>query len=138
AAILSSLLPLLLYISISTSMLIFFFFFLCLAAFTIHAVLTHAFNDYSYSLSGPDQHSPGILSGGCPLIQTQNLSPLMMWRIATLTTIALLCLVVILFITAQYKLAALLLIGIWAAVSYSLSPLQLSYRPFLGDWLSLF
>jgi len=138
AAILSSLLPLRLYTSISTSMLIFFFFFLCLAAFTIHGVLTHAFNDYTDSLSGTDQHSPGILSGGSRLIQTKNLSPFMMWRIATLTTIALLFLAIILFIAAQYKLAALLLIGIWAAVSYSLAPLRLSYRPFLGDWLSLF
>src|SRR5699024_5744265 len=50
----------------------------------------------------------------------------------------LLSLVVFLFVTAHSSFAALLLIGIWAAVSYSLSPLQLSYRPFLGDWLSLF
>lgn len=138
AAILSSLLPLRLYTSISTSMLIFLFFFLCLAAFTIHGILTHAFNDYTDNLSGTDQHSPGILSGGSRLIQTKNLSPRMLWRFATLITLILLLLTLIFFIVGQYKLAVLLLIGIWAAVSYSLSPLQLSYRPFLGDWLSLF
>src|SRR5699024_7708611 len=78
AAILSSLLPLRLYTSISTSMLIFFFFFLSLAAFTIHVDLTHAFSSYTNSLSVTDQHSSAILSGGSRLIQAKNLSPLIM------------------------------------------------------------
>ncbi|WP_228409454.1 UbiA prenyltransferase family protein [Radiobacillus deserti] len=36
------------------------------------------------------------------------------------------------------KLAVLLLIGLWGAVSYSLPPFQFSYRPFTGEWISTF
>ena len=78
------------------------------------------------------------MSGGSRLIQTDRISPKIIWRIATVSTIFLILVAGVFFIAEQYKLAALLLIGIWAAVSYSLSPLHLSYRPFLGDWLSLF
>lgn len=138
AAIISSLLPLLLYTSISTKVLGLFFLLLCLAAFAIHGILTHAFNDYTDHFSGTDSHSPGILSGGSRLIQKDSISPKTIWQIASFSTIFLLLLAGALFIAGQYKLVTLLLIGIWAAVSYSLSPLHLSYRPFLGDWLSLF
>src|SRR5699024_436678 len=138
AAIISSLLPLLLYTTISTTRLGFLFLLLCLAAFAIHGILTHAFNDYIDNQSGTDWHSSGILSGGSRLIQTDRISPKIIWRIATFSTIFLILVAGVFFITEQYKLTALLLIGIWAAVSYSLSPLHLSYRPFLGDWLILF
>src|SRR5699024_11495041 len=38
----------------------------------------------------------------------------------------------------RYDLTILIVVGVWAAYSYSLPPLQLSYRPFFGEWLSLF
>src|SRR5699024_3363757 len=63
-AILSSLLPLFLYTSISNSYLFFMFLLLSFAAIMIHGGLTHLFNDYADYLSGTDELSPAILSGG--------------------------------------------------------------------------
>src|SRR5699024_12042021 len=55
------------------------------------------------------------------------------WLSGSLLTIA-----VLTALLGRYDMAILIVVGVWAAVSYSLPPLQLSYRPFLGEWLSLF
>ncbi len=138
ATIISTTLPLFLYDTVSAGYLSLLFIFLAVAAITIHGVLTHALNDYTDYRSGTDAYSPAILSGGSRVIQKgmiplQNLRLLGKWL-----TIVLLIIAVLLVTFAQYELTILLLIGIWAATSYSLPPLQLSYRPFWGEWLSLF
>ena len=138
ATIASTMLPLFLYSSISNTFLSFLFLFLAFSAFMIHGVLTHAFNDYADDLSGTDVHSEGILSGGSRVIQTGVISSETLWLIGKWLAIFLLAATGLLALLAYYKLAVLLLVGIWAAASYSLPPLQLSYRPFLGEWLSLF
>lgn len=136
--ILSSLLPLFLYSSFAKSYLFFMLIFLSLAAVAIHGLLTHLLNDYTDYLSGTDAESPAILSGGSRVIQKGVVRPHIVWQLGKWLTIVLLVVAIIMAFVAQFKLTILILIGVWAAVSYSLPPLRLSYRPFLGEWLSLF
>lgn len=138
ATIISSLLPLRLYDSFSIGYLSLWFVFLTAAAFTIHGILTHAFNDYTDYLSGTDAYSPAILSGGSRVIQKGFIPIKTLRQLGKWLTILLLCIAVLLLVFAQYELTILLLIGMWAAASYSLPPLRLSYHPFLGECLSLF
>src|SRR5699024_9152138 len=137
-AVLSSLLPLLLYTSHSPVTLFYLFLFLCGGAIVVHGLLTHLFNDYADFLSGTDEHSPAILSGGSRVIQKGILKPEVVWRLGRLLAILLLMAAVLLAIIGHGKISLLILVGVWAAASYSLSPFRLSYRPFLGEWLSLF
>ncbi|PSL42986.1 1,4-dihydroxy-2-naphthoate octaprenyltransferase [Salsuginibacillus halophilus] len=138
ATIISAMLPFFLYSTISTSYLLMMFFVLLLGAFTIHGVLTHAFNDYMDYLSGTDAYSPAILSGGSRVIQDGIITPPVLWLIGKWLAIALLVTAFVLALFSYYILSFLLVIGVWAAASYSLPPLRLSYRPFLGEWGSLF
>lgn len=136
--ILSSLLPLFLYSSVSEHYLFVMLILLSLAAVIIHGMLTHLLNDYSDYLSGTDAESPAILSGGSRVIQKGIIRPDIVWKLGKWLTIALLIVAAVLAIRGQYQLTILIIIGVGAAVSYSLPPLRLSYRPFLGEWLSLF
>lgn len=138
ATIISSLLPFALYFTISGVDLLLLFIFLSVSAFMIHGVLTHAFNDYTDYHSGTDDYSPAILSGGSRVVQRGIISVHTLHLLGKWLAIALLIVAALLALFAQYKLSVLLLVGVWAAVSYSLPPLHLSYRPFLGEWLSLF
>jgi len=137
-AIISSLIPLFIHHSYSATHLVFMFFLLSGGAVVIHGMLTHLFNDYTDFLSGTDEHSPGILSGGSRVIQKGIFKPGVVWRLGKTLAVVLLLLSIILAIMGQGKLSILILIGVWAAASYSLPPFRLSYRPFLGEWLSLF
>lgn len=136
--IISSLLPLYLHTSFTTGYLLLYFIFLSLAAITVHGGLTHLFNDYTDHLSETDARSPAILSGGSRIIQKAFISPENVFRLGKWLSIVLLTVAVVLGILGHFKLTVLILVGVWAAVSYSLPPLQLSYRPSLGEWLSLF
>lgn len=138
ATIVSTMLPLFLYSSLSASYLTAIFILLAIGAFLIHGLLTHAFNDYADYLSGTDEHSPAILSGGSRVLQTNAMSLKSLWLVGKWLTIALMGIAVLCFILGYIKVGVLLLIGVWAAASYSLPPLSLSYKPFLGEWLSLF
>ncbi len=136
--ILSSLLPLFLYSSLSKSYLFLMLIFLSLAAVAIHGLLTHLLNDYADYLSGTDAESPAILSGGSRVIQKGVIRPHIVWKLGKWLMIVLLVIAVVMAIVDQSKLTILILIGVWAAASYSLPPLRLSYRPFWGEWLCLF
>lgn len=136
--ILSSLLPLFLYTSFSFGYLTFMLIFLSVAAITVHGALTHLFNDYVDFYSGTDAYSPAILSGGSRIIQKGMLRPQVVLQLGKWLSIGLLIIAGLTTIVGRYNLAILIVIGVWAAVSYSLPPFQLSYRPFLGEWLSLF
>ncbi|WP_385940538.1 prenyltransferase [Thalassorhabdus alkalitolerans] len=138
ATIVSTMLPLFLYYTISNGYLLFMFLFLTFSAFLIHGVLTHALNDYTDFQSGTDQHSPAILSGGSRIVQNELVPPKTLWLVGKWLAIILILLALLLAIFSYYRLSILLVIGVWAAASYSLPPLRLSYRPFLGEWLSLF
>ena len=136
--ILSSLLPLYFHTSLSSGSLIFMFIFLSIAAITVHGGLTHLFNDYADHLSGTDNYSPAVLSGGSRVIQKELLSPKLVWMLGKWISIIILLIALIMAILNRFELTILILVGVWAAYSYSLPPLRLSYRPFLGELFSLF
>src|SRR5699024_12217218 len=60
------------------------------------------------------------------------------WWSGIILTIILLVFAGLMAIMGQAKVTFLIIVGVWSAISYSLSPLRLSYRPFWGEWLSLF
>ena len=136
--ILSSLLPLFLYTSLSTSYLLFMFIFLSGATILVHGGLTHLFNDYADYLSGTDTHSPAVLSGGSRVIQKGLIPPEIVWKLGKWISISLLVLAGVMAFFSYYELTILIIVGVWAAISYSLPPLRLSYRPFVGELFSLF
>lgn len=138
AAILSNLLPLFLNDLFSVGYLFFMIVFLCVGAVIFQGALAHLFNDYADFSSGTDAKSPAILSGGSRVIQKGMLRPKTVLQIGKWLAIFLFTIAVVMATFGRYDIAILMIIGIWAAVSYSLPPLQLSYRPFLGEWLSLF
>ncbi len=136
--ILSSLLPLYFHTSLSNGRLIFMFIFLSVAAVIVHGGLTHLFNDYADHLSGTDDVSPAVLSGGSRVIQNKLISPTRVLMLGKWISIILLVTALIMAILNRFELTILILVGVWAAYSYSLPPLRLSYRPFLGELFSLF
>ncbi|ARI76344.1 prenyltransferase [Halobacillus mangrovi] len=138
ATIVSTILPLYLYSDVSFTQLSYIFFLLLSGALLIHGVLTHILNDYIDDKSGTDTHSPAILSGGSRVIQTGTISSETMWKLGKGLILILSLVVIGLLIAQSFKLAILLSLGLWGAISYSLPPLLLSYRPFLGEWLSTF
>ncbi|NGZ76420.1 prenyltransferase [Saccharibacillus alkalitolerans] len=104
----------------------------------IHGLLTHALNDYTDYRSGTDDRSPAMLSGGSRVIQNGRMTPEAVGRFGFGLAAVLLASAILLIAFGQARLAVLLLIGIWGAVSYSAPPLRLAYIPFAGEWLSTF
>ncbi|MCX5780019.1 MAG: prenyltransferase, partial [Firmicutes bacterium] len=101
----------------------------------VHGVLSHAFNDREDWLSGTDQLSPGILSGGSGVIANQqySLDELSLVGKAAILTAT----IIALYFTWQIGPSILffLAIAFWSAIAYSCAPLKLSYHPFVGEWL---
>ncbi|WP_130859062.1 prenyltransferase [Gracilibacillus phocaeensis] len=138
AALLSATLPLMMHYSLSWFSVGSTFMLLLIGAIVIHGGLTHALNDIADHQSGTDQVSPGILSGGSRVIQTNTLPITMLKQLGLWLSLVLL-LAAFLFAVFDYReFAILTLVGVWGAVFYSMRPLQLSYLPFAGEWLSLF
>ncbi|TVP86527.1 MAG: prenyltransferase [Alkalicoccus sp.] len=138
AAVLSSMLPLLFHTDLTPGYLALLFIMLITAAFAVHGVLTHAFNDYTDYKSGTDQWSPALLSGGSRVLQTGAMKPEGLKKIGVLLASVLLALAAVFIIAGRIETAVLLTVGVWGAYSYSMPPLRLSYRPFFGEWFSLF
>ncbi|MFB5661101.1 prenyltransferase [Alteribacillus sp. HJP-4] len=138
ATIISTMLPLFLYVSTPNIELISIFILLIFSAFLIHGVLTHALNDYTDHLSGTDTNSPAILSGGSRVIQTEVFSVESLGRFGKWLSILLVMILLVFLMLGYYRLAVLLFVGLWAAVAYSVPPLRFSYRPFIGEWLCTF
>lgn len=138
ATILSSLLPLYLHSAFSTEYLVLMLIFLSVGALIIHGLLTHLFNDYTDFRTGTDAHSPAILSGGSRVIQKGLISPKTILKLGIWISVGLLSIAIFMLLIKRYELTILILLGLWGATSYSLPPFLLSYRPFLGEWLSLF
>src|SRR5690625_450625 len=112
--------------------------FLSVGALMIHGLLTHLFNDYTDFKTGTDAHSPAILSGGSRVIQKGLISPKTILKLGIWISVGLLSIAIFMLLINRYELTILILMGLWGATSYSLPPFLLSYRPFLGEWLSLF
>ncbi len=94
----------------------------------------HAFNDWEDWRSGTDQISPGILSGGTKVIPRGVFTLQTLIWIGT-TTLLMGLGIGIYFVKVSGPLIWLFIAtGVWAAVGYTMPPLRLAYRPFLGEW----
>ncbi|HET7627157.1 MAG TPA: prenyltransferase [Bacillales bacterium] len=113
-------------------------FFIFLGGVFVQGFLSHAVNDLADHRSETDLHSPGLLSGGSRVIAKGLLTYEQLQRWALRFTVLSVCLLLASLLARQPVLALLLAFGIWSALSYSLPPLLLSYRPFLGECLSAF
>jgi 1,4-dihydroxy-2-naphthoate octaprenyltransferase len=104
----------------------------------IHGVISHAYNDREDWLSGTDQHTPGILSGGSGVIARGGFSPGELLWVAR--TGALLALVIGLYFCWHFGFAVIILlaVAVWSAMAYSCAPLRLAYHPLSGEWLCAF
>ncbi|MCG1010115.1 prenyltransferase [Salinicoccus sp. ID82-1] len=138
ATIISTILPLAFGYDISNVDLFLLFLLLVVGAFLVHGVLTHVFNDIADFKSGTDQESPGMLSGGSRVLQNGVMTLDMLVRIGLVVTLLLLIATALFITFGQMELAILTIVGLWGAISYSLKPFRFAYRPFLGEWLSLF
>ncbi|MCT2536084.1 prenyltransferase [Aquibacillus koreensis] len=138
ATILSTLLPLIFYYQISWLSFLETTSVLLVGAILIHGVLTHVLNDIADHQSGTDQYSPGILSGGSRVIQTNTMTVTRLKQLGTLMSAFLLLLAFLFTVFGYLEFAILTLVGIWGAVSYSLRPFQFAYIPFIGEWFCLF
>lgn len=138
AAVFSGMYPLFAYYSFPVHTLISLTLLLLGGCLVVHGVLTHALNDYTDYRSGTDALSPALLSGGSRVIQEGLIQPHTLFRIGCWLLAALGVSAAILGGAGYYRLAALILIGIWGAASYSLPPFRFSYIPLAGEWLSTF
>lgn len=136
--IISTMLPILLYYRMQTAPLLAIFLLLAFGALLIHGTLTHVLNDHTDNKSGTDLNSPAILSGGSRVIQNGIISASALWIFGKWLMAVISIAIVGLFLFGYYKIAILLAVGLWAAVSYSLPPFQFSYKPFIGELLSTF
>ncbi len=107
-----------------------------LAGVLLQGLAAHAFNDREDWRSGTDPASPGRLSGGSKAVPRGLLGPgQLAWT--GLAAVAAGALPALHFTWRTGPGALILwLIAAWAAGSYSLPPLRLSYRPLLGEWLA--
>lgn len=138
AAIISTWLPLVFGYTFPFTTLFLLLLLLIAGAFLVHGLLTHIFNDITDFESGTDAHSPALLSGGSRVIQTGAMSLSTLKLLGGILIITLCLSAIILAFFEQYELAVLIIVGIWGALSYSSAPFKFSYKPFIGEWLSLF
>ncbi|WP_020006771.1 prenyltransferase [Salinicoccus albus] len=111
---------------------------LLLGSFLIHGLLTHIINDMTDFKTGTDDYSPGILSGGSRVIQSKAITYGQLRLLGIGLSVLLLAAAILFFIFGHIEYGFLVLIGMWGAVSYSLRPFMLAYKPFIGEWASLF
>jgi 1,4-dihydroxy-2-naphthoate octaprenyltransferase len=101
----------------------------------IHGYLSHAINDQVDWQSGTDRHTEGVLSGGSKVLHRDLLSLSELSQIGVVALVASAALGIYVAAKAGFWVWPHLVIGIGAALAYSLPPLRLSYRPLLGEWL---
>jgi len=104
----------------------------------IHGVISHAYNDREDWLSGTDQNSPGILSGGSGVIVRGGFSLgdlLWVGRAAALAA-----LFIGLYFWWRFGMVVVILLAVatWSATAYSCAPFRLAYHPLSGEWLCAF
>lgn len=107
-----------------------------LAGVLLQGLAAHAFNDREDWHSGTDRASTGRLSGGSRAVPRGLLGlHHLTWIGVVAVSVAAL---IALYFTSRHKPGALVLwlIAVWSAVTYSLPPFRLAYRPLLGEWLA--
>lgn len=101
----------------------------------IHGYLSHAINDRVDWQSGTDRYTEGVLSGGSKVLHLDLFSLGELSQIGLVALVASAALGIYVAVRAGSWVWPHLVIGIGAALAYSLPPLRLSYRPLLGEWL---
>lgn len=101
----------------------------------VHGVLSHAFNDREDWLSGTDQFSPGILSGGSGVVAGRQYT-LEELSLIGKAALFMACIIAFYFIwRVGPSILILLALAFWSAIAYSCAPLRLAYHPLAGEWL---
>lgn len=111
------------------------YFLIILLIILLHGVVSHAYNDREDWISGTDQMSPGILSGGSGVVARKQYN---LDQLSGIGRGALLLSVIIsghLLWTAGPLILIILGVGFWSAIAYSCTPFKLSYYPLTGEWL---
>lgn len=101
----------------------------------IHGLIAHALNDHEDWISGTDQSSPGILSGGSRVIIKGRYNLRQLITVSKAALLVVMAIAVYFVWTAGPLFLVILAIGLWSALAYSCSPLRLAYHPLAGEWL---
>ncbi len=109
-----------------------------LAAMILQGIITHGLNDLYDWDSGTDRETTGIISGGSRVIGQGLLTVRQIWQLIAMGTAAYIIMTGIIISVRGWPVALWAGLGLMGAVFYSLPPLRLSYRPFLGEWGALF
>ncbi|WP_018131389.1 prenyltransferase [Effusibacillus pohliae] len=107
-------------------------------ALLLQGIVAHAFNDRTDWRSGTDRNSPGILSGGSKVIPKQLYSERQLLFIGAAGLLAAAGLGKYLSALTSNFVWIYILIGMWAAVTYTVPPFRLAYSPLAGEWLAAF
>lgn len=106
-------------------------------ALLLQGLITHGLNDMFDWDSGTDQETTGIISGGSRVLVDGLMTRRQMLQVVWVA--------VGLYVVVALGLSLLRgpVVWIWAglglfgAIAYSVPPLRLSYRPYLGEWVAL-
>lgn len=108
-----------------------------IGALVLQGLITHGLNDLYDWDSGTDQGTTGIISGGSRVLVEGLMTQDQMWRVIWVAVGLYIATAFGLFLLRGALVWVWAGLGIWGAVSYSVPPLRLSYRPYLGEWLAL-
>lgn len=106
-------------------------------ALLLQGLITHGLNDMFDWDSGTDQETTGIISGGSRVLVEGLMTRRQMWRVVFVAVGLYAVTAFGLFLLRGPLVWLWAGLGLWGAVSYSVPPLRLSYRPYLGEWLAL-
>jgi 1,4-dihydroxy-2-naphthoate octaprenyltransferase len=106
-----------------------------LVVIIIHGYLSHAVNDGIDWNSGTDRYTQGVLSGGSKVVHRGLFGLDELSEIGGIALVVSAALGVYVAAKVGPWVWPHLVIGIGAALAYSLPPLRLSYKPLVGEWL---
>jgi len=112
--------------------------FLCVTiASIVQGFPAHIVNEVTDWDSGADRVRPGK-SGGSKVLLTGLATAQQLWRMFRVTSLIAFLLVAWLCYRTSWGLGILFLMGYAVCIFYTLPPVRLAYRPFLGEWLGGF
>lgn len=103
----------------------------------LQGVITHALNDLIDWRSGTDQIGHSFLSGGSGSLHQELLSQKDLSHLSFYGSLLFVLFASLLAYVDGDWIIVFALFGLWGALFYSLPPLQLAYRPFLGELFAL-
>ncbi len=99
-------------------------------------IVAHAVNELTDWRSGTDRHSDGRLSGGAKVLRRGYLTQRELVVSCWLGLVAAVAVTILLSSRVGAWVWWVFVVGGWSALSYSLPPLRLAYRPLVGEWLA--